>query len=84
MLFWSIPPPESDYGFAIGRVLEILIDDAFRHTVSHIAIQLFTFAPNLHPLLHLPCIELSNETIMVNASVSITSHCCFHCSTDVN
>lgn len=54
----------------IGRIREILISDPLCRVVSHVAVQLFTFAPNLHPLLHMPCVELSNETIVVHPSVS--------------
>lgn len=57
-------------GFVIGRVREILIGDPLGRVVSHVAIQLFTFASDLHPLLHLPCVELGNETVVVHPSVS--------------
>ena len=42
----------------IGRVREILISDLHRRAVSHVAVQLFIFARNVHPLLHMPCVEL--------------------------
>ncbi|KAF8417184.1 hypothetical protein L210DRAFT_3616068 [Boletus edulis BED1] len=58
----------SHTGFVIGRVCEILIGDPLGRIVSHVATQLFTFAPELHPLLHLPCVELSDETVVVHPS----------------
>ncbi|KAN0085722.1 hypothetical protein V8E55_006856 [Tylopilus felleus] len=61
--------PPSCTGFAIGRIREILIGDPLSCAVSHVAVQLFTFAPNLHPLLHLPCVVLTDETIVVDPSV---------------
>lgn len=62
--------PPSASGFAIGRVVEILIDNAYCRAVSHIALQLFTFGPILHPSLHLPCLDLSDEKVVVVSGVS--------------
>ncbi|KAF8840947.1 hypothetical protein BDN67DRAFT_1048545, partial [Paxillus ammoniavirescens] len=59
--------PPSTSGFAIGRVVEILIDDAYRRAISYIALQLFTFGPALHPSLHLPCLDLSGEKVVVTS-----------------
>ncbi|KAG1786006.1 uncharacterized protein HD556DRAFT_1207162, partial [Suillus plorans] len=43
---------------AIGRIREILISNSNK-AVNHVAIQKFAFGPVLHPLLHLPTLELT-------------------------
>jgi hypothetical protein len=62
--------PPSTSGFAIGRVVEVLIDNAYARAVSYVALQLFTFGPTLHPLLHLPCLDLSDEKVVASSGVS--------------
>ncbi|KAI6029918.1 hypothetical protein BKA83DRAFT_4030647, partial [Pisolithus microcarpus] len=56
----------SNSGFSVGRVREILIDDAYHSIVKHIAIQLFEFELALHPSLHLPRLRLTDQTLVIS------------------
>jgi hypothetical protein len=38
--------------------------------VSHIALQRFAFADTLHPSVHLPCLNLLDDEVVVTAAVS--------------
>ncbi|KAI9463504.1 hypothetical protein HD554DRAFT_2124595 [Boletus coccyginus] len=58
----------SNSEFSIGRVLEILIDDAHHRVVTHVAIQLFEFEPTLHPSLHVPRLRLTDHKVVVPCS----------------
>ncbi|KAG2051957.1 hypothetical protein BDR06DRAFT_1059597 [Suillus hirtellus] len=50
---------------AIGRIREILISDSHK-AVNHVAIQKFTFGPVLHPILHLPTLELTEQEVVIS------------------
>ncbi|KAG1872268.1 hypothetical protein F4604DRAFT_1881049 [Suillus subluteus] len=54
----------------IGRIREILVSSWDSQTADHVALQLFTFAAALHPSLHLPCIDLTNNE-MVSTGIDI-------------
>ncbi|KAG2120425.1 uncharacterized protein F5147DRAFT_562462 [Suillus discolor] len=49
----------------IGCVREILISNSCRR-VQHVAVQIFTFGPALHPLLHLPALELTDHDVVIS------------------
>ncbi|KAG1814554.1 hypothetical protein EV424DRAFT_1541383 [Suillus variegatus] len=49
----------------IRCVHEILISNSCR-CVQHVAVQKFTFGPALHPLLHLPTLELTDHDIVIS------------------
>jgi len=53
----------------IGCVRKILISDSCRR-VQHVAVQRFTFGPALHPLLHLPVLELTDHDVVISPQVS--------------
>ncbi|KAI6138558.1 hypothetical protein BKA82DRAFT_158153 [Pisolithus tinctorius] len=57
--------PKTDSGFSVGRIIEVLIRNAFHRNVVHVAIQVLSFSA-LHPLIHLPCLELSDDKIVVS------------------
>ncbi|OJA17351.1 hypothetical protein AZE42_13066, partial [Rhizopogon vesiculosus] len=52
----------------IGRIREILISSDDHDNVSHIALQLFAFADTLHPSVHLPCLNLLDDEVVVMAA----------------
>ncbi|KAG1735638.1 uncharacterized protein EDB91DRAFT_1250472 [Suillus paluster] len=49
---------------AIGRIHEILISDSHK-VVQHVAIQKLAFGPALHPLLHIPALELTDHEVVI-------------------
>ncbi|KAG1873405.1 hypothetical protein C8R48DRAFT_594331, partial [Suillus tomentosus] len=49
----------------VGHVCEILMS-ASSQDVQHIAVQKFTFGPALHPLLHLPTLELTDHEVVIS------------------
>ncbi|KAH7928239.1 hypothetical protein BV22DRAFT_974816, partial [Leucogyrophana mollusca] len=49
----------------IGRIREILL--SADRTVEHVALQPFALRPTLHSTLHLPCLELMKEEVVVSA-----------------
>ncbi|KAH7931055.1 hypothetical protein BV22DRAFT_999145, partial [Leucogyrophana mollusca] len=64
----------------IARIREILISAEGQHVVNHVALQLLVFGPALHPLLHVPCLELSDEETVVSpekivCAVNIQHNC---------
>lgn len=54
----------------IGRILEILISHDIDKTVDHVALQVFSFGPTLHPSVFLPCLDLTKDEIVSMAAVS--------------
>ncbi|KAG2120870.1 uncharacterized protein F5147DRAFT_563279, partial [Suillus discolor] len=52
----------------IGRIHEILISPEDHKTVIHVALQLFTFLDTLHASVHLPCLNLTDDEVVVMAS----------------
>jgi hypothetical protein len=56
----------------IGCIREILISTATLHSVAFVALQVFSFMPAHHPLLHLPCLLLTDEELVVSGMVSFT------------
>ncbi|KAG1824214.1 hypothetical protein EV424DRAFT_1320857, partial [Suillus variegatus] len=52
----------------IGRIREILIATAPGHSVAFVALQTFSFMPARHPLLHLPCLLLTDEELIVSGT----------------
>jgi hypothetical protein len=58
-------------GFSVGHILEILISDPHRRSVTHVAIQLFEFESALHPTLHLPKLCLTAQMVVVSSIVSV-------------
>ncbi|KAI5995587.1 hypothetical protein EDD15DRAFT_2134054, partial [Pisolithus albus] len=52
-------------GFSVGRIVEILIRDTVQRSVAHVAIQVFSFSI-LHPSIHLPCLELTDNKLVVS------------------
>lgn len=59
----------SSSGLSIGRIIEILIDSTHQWTATHIALQVFHFSATLHPTLHLPCLQPSDEKVVVHSEV---------------
>ena len=57
--------------FSVGRVLEILIDDAHHCVVMHVAIQLFEFEPTLHPSLHVLRLRMTDQKVVIPCLVSL-------------
>ncbi|KAI6144748.1 hypothetical protein BKA82DRAFT_4330916 [Pisolithus tinctorius] len=57
--------PTTDSRFSVRCIIEVLIHNAFHRSVVHIAIQVLSFSA-LHPLIHLPCLELSDDKIIVS------------------
>jgi len=57
----------------IGQIKEILVSSDDKHTVVYIALQLFSFGATLHPSVHLPCLSLTDDRVVVTGLVSITS-----------
>ena len=53
----------------IGRIKEVIALDLKKPRASHIALQVFKFLPALHPTLHVPCLELTNECVVVEPKV---------------
>ncbi|KAH0825731.1 hypothetical protein J3R83DRAFT_9938 [Lanmaoa asiatica] len=51
--------------FRVGCIHEILIFTDGPCTAKHVAFQLFSFTPALHPALYLPCLELTNDDVVV-------------------
>ncbi|KAG1907705.1 uncharacterized protein F5891DRAFT_1124569 [Suillus fuscotomentosus] len=62
----------------IGRIREILIATAPGHSVAFVALQTFSFMPARHPLLHLPCLLLTDEELIVSGTdiICIANHLC--------
>ncbi|KIK24423.1 hypothetical protein PISMIDRAFT_98570, partial [Pisolithus microcarpus 441] len=56
-------------GFCVGRIVEILIRDTVQRNIAYVAIQAFSFSI-LHPSLHLPCLELTDDKFVVSPDVS--------------
>ncbi|KAI6017560.1 hypothetical protein BKA83DRAFT_4015195, partial [Pisolithus microcarpus] len=52
-------------GFCVGRIVEILIRDTVQRNIAYVAIQAFSFSI-LHPSLHLPCLELTDDKFVVS------------------
>ncbi|KAG1728357.1 hypothetical protein EDD22DRAFT_742551, partial [Suillus occidentalis] len=52
----------------IGRIREILMSSDDHDNVSHIALQRFAFADTLHPSVHLPCLNLLDDEVVVTAA----------------
>ncbi|KAG1753908.1 uncharacterized protein EDB91DRAFT_1043935, partial [Suillus paluster] len=70
----------TDGKMSIGCVREILISPGTRKTVEHVVLQLFTIGPTLHPLLFLPCLNLTDEEIVLTpadiiCAVNIQHNC---------
>ncbi|KAG1836865.1 hypothetical protein DFJ58DRAFT_846707 [Suillus subalutaceus] len=59
-----------DRKLCIGRIREILVSSQDGQTADHVTLQLFTFAAALHPSLHLPCIDLTDNE-MVSTGIDI-------------
>ncbi|KAH7917866.1 hypothetical protein BV22DRAFT_1076559 [Leucogyrophana mollusca] len=59
----SLVTTEGDRSSVEGHVILLSADG----TVEHVALQPFAFRPTLHSTLHLPCLELTNEEIVVSA-----------------
>jgi hypothetical protein len=57
----------------IGRIREILILSDNNETVEHVALQHFAFMETLHPSLYLPCLDLTDNEVVLSAAVSC--HC---------
>lgn len=57
----------------IGRIREILISSDDHETVECVALQHFVFTETLHPSLHLPCLDLTDNEVVLSATVSC--HC---------
>ncbi|KAG2752138.1 hypothetical protein P692DRAFT_201687974, partial [Suillus brevipes Sb2] len=57
----------------IGRIREILISHDIDKTVGHVALQVFSFGPTLHPSVFLPCLDLTKDKIVSMASDIICS-----------
>ncbi|KAG2089051.1 uncharacterized protein F5147DRAFT_587351 [Suillus discolor] len=57
----------------IGRIREILILSSDHLKVEHVALQCFSFTETLHPSLHLPCLDLTNNEVFLSAAIS------YHC-----
>lgn len=55
--------------YRIGRIKEILVSTNPAHNVEFIVLQLFVFAPSLHPQLHLPCLTWLEEEVVVHPKV---------------
>ena len=53
-----------------GHVQEILLSTDHAHNVEYVAIQQFSFGSKLHPLLQVPCLELTDMQIAVPGEVS--------------
>ncbi|KAG1828025.1 hypothetical protein EV424DRAFT_1318931 [Suillus variegatus] len=49
----------------VGRIREILISTATQRSVTFVALQIFSFMPARHHLLHLPCLRLENKECVV-------------------
>ncbi|KAG2150281.1 uncharacterized protein EDB93DRAFT_1240307 [Suillus bovinus] len=60
----------------IGHIREILIATAPGHSVAFVALQTFSFMPARHPLLHLPCLLLTDEELIVSGMdiICIANH----------
>ncbi|KAF8840259.1 hypothetical protein BDN67DRAFT_880617, partial [Paxillus ammoniavirescens] len=64
----------------IGCIHEILLSPNHERNARFIAIQLFSLTPMLHPTLHSPCLELTNEEVIVSGqdvlcAVNIQHNC---------
>jgi len=57
----------------IGRIREILISTTDKNSVAFVTLQVFSFMPERHPLLHLPCLLLGDEELVVSGMVSLTT-----------
>ncbi|KAG2339510.1 hypothetical protein BDR05DRAFT_1003322 [Suillus weaverae] len=55
----------------VGRIHEILISTATQHSVTFVALQIFSFMPARHHLLHLLCLCLENEERVVMGTVTL-------------
>ncbi|KAG0693203.1 hypothetical protein DFH29DRAFT_1007548 [Suillus ampliporus] len=54
------------YQTHIGCIREILISTTTQRTVAFVALQVFSIMPACHPLLHLPCLVLSDKELVVS------------------
>ncbi|OJA20984.1 hypothetical protein AZE42_10828 [Rhizopogon vesiculosus] len=50
----------------IGCIHEILISTTDKNSVTFVALQIFSFMPERHSLLHVPCLFLSNDELVVS------------------
>jgi hypothetical protein len=57
----------------IGHIQEILISSDDHQTVEHVALQCFAFTKTLHPSLHVPCLDLTDDKVVLSATISC--HC---------
>ncbi|KIK80898.1 hypothetical protein PAXRUDRAFT_28036 [Paxillus rubicundulus Ve08.2h10] len=57
----------------IGRIREILLSPDHERNARFVAIQLFSLTPMLHPTLHSPCLELTNEEVIVSRQAGTPS-----------
>ncbi|KAG1879856.1 hypothetical protein F4604DRAFT_1923063 [Suillus subluteus] len=70
----------------IGCIQEILISSDDHQTVEHVALQCFAFTETLHPSLHLPCLDLTDDEVVFSAadivcSINIQHNCIdSHCT----
>ena len=72
MLYHSRVLNEADIVYKqskIGRIKEVIALDAIKSHASHIALQVFKFLPTLHGTLHVPCLELTDECVIVGSKV---------------
>ncbi|KAG1882392.1 hypothetical protein F4604DRAFT_1921570 [Suillus subluteus] len=53
---------------SIGRICEILVSHNIHKTVDHVALQVFSFGPTLHPSIFLPCLNLAKDEIVSMAA----------------
>ena len=53
----------------IGRIKEVIALDATKPHASHIALEVFKFLLTLHVMLHVPCLELTDEHVIVRPKV---------------
>ncbi|KIM68349.1 hypothetical protein SCLCIDRAFT_105912, partial [Scleroderma citrinum Foug A] len=66
--------------YRIGHIKEILVSTNPARNVEFIVLQLFVFAPSLHPQLHLPCLTRLEEEVVVHpkdimCSVNLQHNC---------
>ena len=72
MLYHSRALNEADIVYKqskIGRIKEVIALNAMKSHASHIALQVFKFLPTLHVTLHVPCMELTDECVIVEPKV---------------
>ncbi|KAG2130194.1 uncharacterized protein EDB93DRAFT_1332111 [Suillus bovinus] len=70
----------ADGQMSIGRIREILISHGTSSTVDHVALQVFSFRPTLHPSIFLPCLDLTeDETVSTAMDIICTVNLQHNC-----